>query len=95
MGVKGLSFNILKKKFQFCEVGGLPIIHIRTLAKFGYRSERKVGNKKKKEYGDLKKNYLEILQLSAIFFQKYSTNGSHLFFFFFFPPFAMMRNFAT
>jgi hypothetical protein len=27
--------------FQFCEVDGLVIIHNRTLAKFGYRSERK------------------------------------------------------
>jgi hypothetical protein len=35
-------------------VGGLPIIHHRTLAKFGYRLERKVERIKYK-YGDFKK----------------------------------------
>jgi hypothetical protein len=28
--------------FEFSEVGGLAIIHKRTLAKFGYRAEKKV-----------------------------------------------------
>jgi hypothetical protein len=41
LSVPGFCFVLF---FQFCEVGGLVIIHKSTWAKFGYRSERKLRN---------------------------------------------------